>query len=477
VARHFGRLEDLIKTKECSPNDNELSTLSILIHKPSDFGRHMMNRRIKTKKKNKLLGSSRRRSLLSSKLIIVIGSLTLLTIPTLLHLHQILQRHEHIVLKGRVTENYSTNPFAKERPIPTEGDQVALSSNLHPLLPMPEVIPINDIMNDHPALFKEICDIYVPKLDPSITFGTSNRTRIICSEWGWNPIHDNMMVGEKTSSDLLTSLFRDAGNFIYVTVHGDQTPIGSPSRNHYGGRPTDLSLDTAKVENKTPHANSFLQLDNLKYWFVPNAVVDHPKLITFPIGLKPKNRKAISRAQKALSPIPRLHQLLINFGALGHHGNERKYIKDNLSLWKSFSYVRWPETIQGGYEEFLGILKNSTFIFSPPGTGWDCYRTYESLLVGTIPIVLNTNTSFDNLFSHLPVLLVDSYEQVTESFLRDSYEILRTKSFKYDVLKVSYWKEKLLTCVISLITSIMMCNSHLLMWWEAGRGTIDGFGR
>jgi len=56
---------------------------------------------------------------------------------------------------------------------------------------------------------------------------------------------------------------------------------------------------------------------------------------------------------------------------------------------------------------------------------------------------LNTNTSFDNLFSHLPVLLVDSYEQVTESFLRDSYEILRTKSFKYDVLKVSYWKEKI----------------------------------
>ena len=317
-------------------------------------------------------------------------------------------------------------------------------------------IPVSDIMNDYMKVFEDICDVFVEPLLPNTTFGTSNRTRIICMTWQaiGGPHHFSYKIFHDQEWELLASLLKDAGDFIFVTVHGDLTPIGSDSRYYLGGRPIKQDGEVKTPQNNTAHANPFLQLSNLKHWFVPNAVVDHPKIHALPIGLngrtfKKKRRKGFfSESQhiiQKLPPMHRLQQLFINFGISGRkklHHRERKFIKDNIILWESFATVRWPDSIQS-YDEYYDILRNSTFIFSPPGVGWDCYRTWEALLAGTIPIVLRTNTTFDDLFTHLPVLLVDSYEQVTQSFLNDAYETLRKRSFKYDVLKISYWEDKI----------------------------------
>jgi hypothetical protein len=48
----------------------------------------------------------------------------------------------------------------------------------------------------------------------------------------------------------------------------------------------------------------------------------------------------------------------------------------------------------------------STYLFglSPHGVGWDCYRTYELLLMGVIPIVLGREGGTHGMFQDLPVL-------------------------------------------------------------------------
>ena len=45
--------------------------------------------------------------------------------------------------------------------------------------------------------------------------------------------------------------------------------------------------------------------------------------------------------------------------------------------------------------------------------------------MGTIPIIITS--SIDELFEDLPVVIVDSWEQITEDYLNTQYDIIREK--------------------------------------------------
>jgi len=51
------------------------------------------------------------------------------------------------------------------------------------------------------------------------------------------------------------------------------------------------------------------------------------------------------------------------------------------------------------------------FVISPHGNGLDCHRTWESLVLGNIPIV--KRSSLDPLYEGLPVVIIDDWREVT----------------------------------------------------------------
>jgi hypothetical protein len=57
---------------------------------------------------------------------------------------------------------------------------------------------------------------------------------------------------------------------------------------------------------------------------------------------------------------------------------------------------------------------------SPAGTGFDCFRHWESLALGSTPIILHAFPQFDALFDGLPALFLDSYDQISGQVLLDS---------------------------------------------------------
>ena len=93
--------------------------------------------------------------------------------------------------------------------------------------------------------------------------------------------------------------------------------------------------------------------------------------------------------------------------------------------------------------EYLAAVADASFIFSPPGAGWDCYRTWEALYLGTVPILLKTGTPFDDMYADLPVLFVDSYLDVTEAMLLSALSQLKTADFNWEKLTADYWKDKI----------------------------------
>lgn len=64
---------------------------------------------------------------------------------------------------------------------------------------------------------------------------------------------------------------------------------------------------------------------------------------------------------------------------------------------------------------FWRIMRNSKYIISPRGRGFDCHRTWEALVLGVVPII-KTSVN-DILFKEMPVLVVDSFEDISDNLL------------------------------------------------------------
>jgi hypothetical protein len=82
----------------------------------------------------------------------------------------------------------------------------------------------------------------------------------------------------------------------------------------------------------------------------------------------------------------------------------------------------------------------SKFVLCPSGLGFDTYRLWETLLMGSIPIV-ESNEGFDRTYSNLPVLVVKSYELVTPELLTEAFKCFTKYAhlFLYEHLTESYW--------------------------------------
>lgn len=62
----------------------------------------------------------------------------------------------------------------------------------------------------------------------------------------------------------------------------------------------------------------------------------------------------------------------------------------------------YDQTDQDGF--WSGVAK-SKFVLSPPGFGEDCYRTWEAVLLGAVPIV--RRSPLQQLYDGAPVVVVD----------------------------------------------------------------------
>ena len=91
------------------------------------------------------------------------------------------------------------------------------------------------------------------------------------------------------------------------------------------------------------------------------------------------------------------------------------------------------------FDQFIHELAQHKFSVSPPGLGPDCYRVWESLLVGTIPVI--EHSVMDEMYEGLPVLFIEgnNWESVTEDFLHNAYERMSAQTYPQEKLSMEYW--------------------------------------
>lgn len=91
---------------------------------------------------------------------------------------------------------------------------------------------------------------------------------------------------------------------------------------------------------------------------------------------------------------------------------------------------------------FSDALRRSKFVLSPWGWGPDCFRHYEAIAHGTIPIVLE-EWSVDQTLDQLPRLRIKTWSELNQSMLEHEYERIHTLRYDLTRLTRDYWSRNL----------------------------------
>lgn len=204
--------------------------------------------------------------------------------------------------------------------------------------------------------------------------------------------------------------------------------------------------------------DSLLDHSHLMKWYSKNICISHPKLIPIPIGPKmqwdshdffgeDKTPMMQVYLKHCLQPHilfrtnkPNLLYLNMANTTTDTHFREHTGIRvKTLHTLQSKGYQILPNL---PFENYIETLKTYKFSASPPGNGIDSHRTWESLMVGTIPI--HISTTLDSLYKDLPVLIVKDYSEINDDFLNQKYEEMKIKLYDFSKLYTPYW-EKLIT--------------------------------
>ena len=216
-----------------------------------------------------------------------------------------------------------------------------------------------------------------------------------------------------------------------------------------------ITLETDGFQMKSEYINH----PKIKHWFTWNKSYTHDKVTCIPIGLNYDRQQTVLSKyliKKALRPTDERKLLCINCSL--HTNNSRGTLLNKVNNeWRSFcevvesipfmqeyyqpSYIEGKIKISVTHPKCYDLLANYKFILSPPGAGVDCHRTWEALYLNIVPIVLSS--SINELYADLPIIVVQSWEEINETFLNEKYKEINgkkeRKEYKMEKLDLTYW--------------------------------------
>lgn len=150
----------------------------------------------------------------------------------------------------------------------------------------------------------------------------------------------------------------------------------------------------------------------------------HNKLEILPIGFSSnkinilenyiKNSKILSFFEKTKNISSTFHHVLHNKKKCAWN----RKLSDRQDVYNLFLNNHLIDFLPKlSYTEYLKHYNNYKFTISPTGNGLDCHRTYEAIILNTIPIV--KTGPLDKMYKQydLPVVIVNDWSDITENNL------------------------------------------------------------
>eukprot|EP00796_Vickermania_ingenoplastis_P005782 gene5782-4133_t len=242
------------------------------------------------------------------------------------------------------------------------------------------------------------------------------------------------------------------------------TEIDEPSSLSFFFRPADINPEDF---NKQASILYLLNHPLLVHWYSTNGNIWHPKFSAVPIGFQFYYRSG--------SQLPMNNNIKKEFSKLS----------PDLIFGIGTGIGMVPEYGQGQYYQ---TITEHSFVVSPPGNGYDCFRTWEALALGGIPIIqnpvvlegimqqvggrgeLDSGREVDTRallepYRDLPVVYIDMVTEMNEENMlkwrREIYHRSKKGVYKLEKLFLQYWVDRIyghtndeVDCIFRCVTSI-----------------------
>ena len=200
----------------------------------------------------------------------------------------------------------------------------------------------------------------------------------------------------------------------------------------------NLTLITTQSD-RTINKNLYLKKpDNIINWFsINNEVPEYIKSI--PLGLandfSKKNINNNDLNDLAYENYKKKEaNLYLNFN-INTNPLERSYL---FNYFKNFEWAFLESDLNK--KDYIEGIQKSTFVLCPYGNGYDTHRIWEALYSGSIPVV-KENKAF-NQFKDLPILFINSYENVTKKLLENYLMNFNVSNYNFEKLDIGYWRKE-----------------------------------
>lgn len=179
-------------------------------------------------------------------------------------------------------------------------------------------------------------------------------------------------------------------------------------------------------------------------WYAVNVAYKHKNLYHIPLGISEGFRKQhlnVNHIKEMTNPLKlnKKESLYINFNP-----NTNKKIRQNiLKVLKNQNF-----TTIGSYglemNDYIKDIKDNQYVLCPTGNGVDTYRLWETLIIGSNPVVNSINQYSD--FKNLPIYYYNNPKELTIEYLKsknDTFHELKDNNISREYLTTNYWMKDL----------------------------------
>jgi hypothetical protein len=220
----------------------------------------------------------------------------------------------------------------------------------------------------------------------------------------------------------------DYWKFIVVTHNGDNE-VNDNGVGYMDGKGNYIKTDEFTVPA------------NVIKWYATNVNTLAPWVEAIPSGLendrwRPELRKKERMMETWQQPKDIRNLVYVDFSTTWNVGERKR-------IYSLLEGKPWVTSFRDGanFERFLDNVYNHKFVVCPRGNGIATHREWETLYMGSIPIMKrDLNNRF---FTNLPICFVDDWAEVTEEFLNSEFLRITMAEWDEKILTFDYWKNKI----------------------------------
>lgn len=214
----------------------------------------------------------------------------------------------------------------------------------------------------------------------------------------------------------------------------------------YNGKSHVILAGHSDYEINDDHLRTLNNISNgkLKYVFCVNGNSKSQQIIPLPLGIT--NDCDDSHVHRIFGNLEQMKEvndmdicktkkIYLNINPITYDHERRRV----LDMFKNRPYVTYdtPNVSLDGRKAYLKRIKEHDFVLCPRGNGVDTHRLWETLYMGSIPIVVYSDVH-KNLLD-LPILFIKDWEEINEELLDKTLIEFDTREWNMDKLDIHYW--------------------------------------